>query len=407
MFIKMRRAIVILITMALLLVNPVLGITTAFFYITRRYIIAYAVLWRRLLKCEIFTPLITSASLIASLLSPHTGIAKAIVISLGGIALYLAPTMPRLSRVISLFTLGLSIETPFKLFTLLLFIPIAFLVYKATSCGYICQKVATAPEGDLGYIPQLGLVCVFEKDGNDMHTPLFRYNNWHVKCTYAICRAVDKESFYSEVGTLDRYLPEPVAEDFKGLIHIVAPSQTALRIVGKYFKTAVVIGNIEVSQRRLVSISKLKPDVVATVFRTVMGLSVEQSVLVRELLSRGSREELLTWSLRYPWLRPLYDLWDGGEEPIGIVKSIFPDQIGTFESLLYAYTKRIPVLTDRADIANIAAELGILTFFITDSPRDNFIILGPVVVKRADRELKIEGGRYIVHLNGALYADEL
>jgi hypothetical protein len=342
----------------------------------------------------------------ASLLSPYAGAAKAMLVAISAIALYLAPAAPRASRAVSLFSIGLSLDVPLKPFVLAAAAAAAFAAYKAPACGYICQRASALPEGeDLAFIPALGVVCAFEKGGVDLSSAWLKLGGRYVKCVFAICRAVDEEDFRRAVGTVDRYLPEPSAEDFKGLIHVVAPPQVAAKIVARYFNTVVVVGGVEATRARLTSITKAGPDVTASVLASVFKLTGEQAAFLRDLLIRGSKEEALSWALRYPWLRPVVELWEGGEEPVGIVKSVLPGDLGVADSLLYAYLKNAPILTDRNDVATAANNLGLTVFLISSTPRGNFIVVGPAQIETLEGKVEVGAGRFLAYLDDMYFSD--
>jgi hypothetical protein len=397
-------AVAALLVIAFIL-NPAIGIAAAFLYLARRHVATYVALWRRLVQCEVATPLVAAMGFLSGLLSPYAGVAKIILVTMGLSSLYLAPVMPRISRVVSIVSTGLSIDAPLKPLILASAVAAAFVAYKADACGYICQKTPVLPVGEFAYVPSIGVVCIFEKGGWDLSSVVLQLNNRHIKCSYGICSAVDREVFLREVGTVDRYLPRPSPEDFKGVIHVVAPPHIATKIVGKYFDTVVAIGSLEARQVRLTAISKTRPDVVASVFGAVFKLSGDQMAFLKDLLTRGSKEEVLAWSLKYPWLRSVAELWEGGDEPSGIVKSVLTDSVGLVDSLLYAYTKAAPVLTDNEDVAAIARKLGLLVFFISSVARDNFIVVGPASLETPEGSVEVGPGRFIARLAGLYFSD--
>jgi hypothetical protein len=402
----MRRVLLAALFAVAFVINPALGLITAALYLARRHVAAYLALWRRLLSCEPYTPLVAWSGVMVSLLSPYAGAAKAMLVAISAIALYLAPAAPRASRAVSLFSIGLSLDVPLKPFVLAAVAAAAFVAYKAPACGYICQRASALPEGeDLAFIPALGVVCVFEKGGADLSRAWLKLGGRYVKCVFAICWAVDEEDFRRAVGTVDRYLPEPSAEDFKGFIHVAAPPQVAAKIVAKYFNTVVVVGGVEAIRARLTSIIKAGPDAAASVMASVFKLTGEQAAFLKDLLIRGSKEEALSWALRYPWLRPVVELWEGGEEPVGIVKSALPGDLGVADSLLYAYLKNAPILTDRNDVATAANNLGLTVFLISSTPRGNFIAVGPAQIETPEGKVEVGAGRYLAYLDGMYFSD--
>jgi len=397
----MRRVLVAVLLAAAFVINPALGVVTAALYLARRHVAAYLALWRRLLGCELYTPLAALTGVVTSLLSPYAGVAKATLMAMSAAALYLAPAAPRASRVVSLFSIGLSLDVPLKPLVLVATAAAAFVAYKAPACGYICQRAGALPEGeDLAFIPALGVVCVFEKGGVDLSYAWLKLGGRYIKCVFGVCLAVGEEDFRRAVGTVDRYLPEPSAEDFKGLIHVAAPPQVAAKIVAKYFNTVVVVGGAEATRARLTSIIKAGPDVAASVLASVFKLTGEQAAFLKDLLTRGSKEETLSWALRYPWLRPVVELWEDGEEPTGLVKSALPGDLGVADSLLYAYLMNAPILTDRGDVATIANNLGLTVFFISSTPRGNFIAAGPAQLETPEGKVEVGVGRFLAYLDG-------
>ncbi len=404
----MRRVLVAALLAVVFAINPALGLITAALYLARRHAVAYLALWRRLLSCEPHTPLVVWSGVMASLLSPYAGAAKAMLVAISAIALYLAPAAPRASRAVSLFSIGLSLDVPLKPLVLVATAAAAFVAYKAPACGYICQRASALPEGeDLAFIPALGVVCAFEKGGVDLFRAWLKLGGRYVKCVFAICRAVGEEDFRRAVGTADKYLPEPSAEDFKGLIHVAAPPQVAAKIVARYFNTVVVVGGVEATRARLTSVTKTRPDVAASVLASVFKLTGEQAAFLKDLLTRGSKEETLSWALRYPWLRPVVELWEGGEEPIGIVKSALPGDLGVADSLLYAYLKNAPILTDRNDVVAVANNLGLTVFLISSTPRDNFIAVGPAQIETPEGKVEVGASRFLAYLDGMYFSDNV
>jgi hypothetical protein len=402
----MRRVLVAVLLAAAFVINPALGVVTATLYLARRHVAAYLALWRRLLGCELYTPLVAWSGVMASLLSPYAGVAKAMLVTISAIALYLAPTAPRASRAVSLFSTGLSLDVPLKPFVLAAVAAATFAAYKAPACGYICQRASALPEReDLAFVPALGVVCAFENGGADLSRAWLKLGGRYVKCVFGVCRAVGEEDFRRAVGTVDRYLPEPSAEDFKGLIHVVAPPQVAAKIVVKYFNTVVVVGGVEATRARLTSITKTGPDAAASVLASVFKLTGEQAAFLKDLLIRGSKEEALSWALRYPWLRPVVELWEGGEEPVGIVKSALPGDLGVADSLLYAYLKNAPILTDRNDVVAAANNLGLTVFLISSTPRGNFIVVGPAQIETPEGKVEVDAGRFLAYLHDMYFSD--
>jgi hypothetical protein len=400
----MRRVLAAALLVAVFILNPPVGVVAAFLYLSRRHVAAYAALWRRLLNCEFTTPLITFGGFLAGMLSPYSGVAKALLISIGAVSLYLAPVAPRTSRAASLALIGLAVEAPLKPLVVAAASAAAVAAYRSSACGYICQKASALPFGELAYIPAVGVFCVFEKGGRDLWSVVLQIGRRYVKCVYGICRSVDKEDFQKAVGTVDGYLPEPSAEDFRGVIHMAAPPQAAVKILGKYFDAVVVVGDVEAPQSRLMSVTMARPEVAAQVFGAVFRLSSEQAALLRDLLARGSREEVLAWALRYPWLRPVAELWEDGGEPMGVVKSALPGSLGVVESLLYAHVKSAPVLTDRGDVAALAESLGLTAFLLSGTPRGNFVAVGPARLETPEGVVEVGPGRFLAHLGGMYFA---
>jgi len=267
----MRRVLTAALFVAVFILNPPAGVAAAFLYLARRHVAAYTALWRRLLNCELATPLVAFGGFLAGLLSPYSGAAKAILISIGAAPLYLAPITPRASRAASLFLMGLAVEVPLKPLVLAAAGAAALMAYKAPACGYICQKTSALPAGELAYIPAVGVFCVFEKGGRDLWFAVLQIGRRYVKCIYGICRSVDKEDFQKAVGTVDGYLPEPSAEDFRGVIRVAAPPQAVVKIAARYFNTVVVVGNLEAARSRLVSVTKARPEAAAMCLALCLG----------------------------------------------------------------------------------------------------------------------------------------
>ncbi|ACB40540.1 hypothetical protein [Pyrobaculum neutrophilum] len=403
----MRRAALFVALAALLLISPPLAVLAAVLYAARYYIYAYSALWRQLVKCELYTPALSALGAAGALLSPYSGAAKALLLAMGAVAVYLAPTMPRLSRAVSVLTLGMAVETPAKPLVLVLAVAVAYLAYRRSACGFICQRTAAAPDGDVYYDARLGLVCLFAKGGRDLHSFFVKLGGSYIRCFYSICRKVNEEAFRRGVGTLDRYLPEPAAADFKGLIHFVGPPEVALKLVERYFGAGVAYGAVDAPPARLASLSSASPEVAVAVLETALGLTPEQTALVKDLLSRRSREEAAAWSLRYPWLRPILELWNGGAEPRGVAKSALPGRLGLADALLYAKAKNVPLVTDSGEAAQMAAGLGITVFLIADRPRGNFVVVGPTSLEVGGRRAEVAAGRFLAQLGGELYADDL
>ena len=400
----MRHVLTAALLAATFILSPPVGMAAAFLYLSRRHLAAYAALWRRLFNCEFVTPLIALGGFLAGLLSPYSGTAKVILISIGAISLYLAPVAPRTSRVASLILTGLAVEAPLKPLVVAAAGAAAVVAYRSSACGYICQKASALPFGELAYIPTAGVFCVFEKGGQDLWSVVLQIGRRYVKCVYGICRSVDKEGFQKAVGTVDGYLPEPSAEDFRGVIHMDAPPQAAVKIVSKYFNTVVVVGDIEAAQSRLMSVTKARPEVTAHVFGAVFRLSTEQMALLRDLLARGSREEVLAWALKYPWLRPVVELWEDGSEPTGVVKSVLPGNLGVVESLLYAHVKGAPILTNKGDVATLAESLGLAVFLLSGTPRGNFVMVGPARLETPEGVVEVGPGRFLAYLGGMYFS---
>jgi hypothetical protein len=178
----MRRVLVAALFAVVFAINPALGLITAALYLARRHVAAYLALWRRLLSCEPYTPLVAWSGVMVSLLSPYAGAAKAMLVAISAIALYLAPAAPRASRAVSLFSMGLSLDVPLKPFVLAAVAAAAFVAYKAPACGYICQRASALPEGeDLAFIPALGVVCAFGKGGVDLSRAWLKLGGRYVK----------------------------------------------------------------------------------------------------------------------------------------------------------------------------------------------------------------------------------
>jgi len=392
----------------LLLVNPALGLAVLFVWLARRHLAVYVALWRRLLGCEVYTPAISALGLAAAVASPYTGAAKAVLLALGGLALYAAPLTPRLARFVAVLTAGLSAEVPLKPLLIVAATAAAYYAHRAEACGYICVKAAAAPTGDLAYSPRLGAVCGYARGGSDLADVWLRIGGRYARCLYLACFAVAESAFRSGVGPVDTYLPDPSREDFKNVVHVAAPLDAVLKIAARYFEAVVVLAEgVQARRTRLISVSIVDPEVAAELYCSVFRLGGEERELLKELLRRGSRDEVVMWSQRYPWLKPLAELWDGGEEPSGVVKSSLDGRAGVFESLLYAYVKKVPVLTDSEEVARLAEGLGVVTLLTSSRPVNRFLVAGPASVKLPEGEVEVGAGRFILYVEGRLYGGEI
>jgi hypothetical protein len=102
----------------------------------------------------------------------------------------------------------------------------------------------------------------------------------------------------------------------------------------------------------------------------------------------------------------MVELWEGGEEPVGIVKSVLPGDLGVADSLLYAYLMNAPILTDRGDVATIANNLGLTVFFISSTPRGNFIAAGPAQLETPEGKVEVGVGRFLAYLDGMYFSGD-
>lgn len=397
----MRNIAIALVVLALLVLSPPLGLLALVVVLARRFLMLYARLWLRLARCELLTPAIAAAGVSATAASPYVGAAKLVLLVLGLSALYLAPIAPRASRLVATLAAGLAVEAPFKPAVVLAALFLGYYLYKYEACGYICVKAPTMPQGDLAFSPKLGVVCAFEKGGVDMAQLWLRLGDSYAICSYAACLPVSEETFKRGVSTVENYVPEPEPPVFKGVINVVATPDTALRLLSRHFPVLVVIAEgVEARSARLVSASKIEPVALAEIYGAVYGLSPEQKIQLRDLLEKG---EAMRWSTRHAWLRPLVEVWEGGEEPTGAVKSRAAGKAGVLDSLLYAYLAKAPVLTDRKDVAKLAGEKGFTVFLLSGEATGNFLITGPAVVKLPEGSLEVGPGGYLLHVGGLIY----
>ncbi|WP_333639044.1 hypothetical protein [Pyrobaculum aerophilum] len=405
----MRNIALAALIIALFVLSPAVGALAAFLLLARRHLAVYINLWTRLLKCDLYTPFITSLGFIITAASPYTGLSKTLLIALAFFSLYLTPLMPRAARAFSIITAGLSVAAPAKPLVVLGAVGLAYFAYKASGCGYVCLKSSALPKGELAYLPELGVTCAFIKGGVDVGRAWLVIGSKYARCIYALCYSVDAATFKRGIGDVTKYLPEPSAEDLRGPIYTVASLEEALKVVKKYFQTVVILSDEVIVARpaRLISVAKVKPDIAAEVFAKIYGLTAEQRALAEELLRRRSREELIMWSQRYPWLKPLLELWEGGEEPVGVVKSSAPGKAAVVDSLLYAYTVGAPLLTNNENAFRLAAELGVTALLITNKARGNFIAIGPAAVTLQEGAIEVGAGRFIFYKGGALFGGEI
>lgn len=398
----MRR--LTLIALAVLAVfQPLLGLPLLLLYLARSYVFAHLILLKDL-KCDLLTAAAMAASFLVAAFLSH-GLVKAVALALWLIALTLAPTAPRAARFMSIVIIPLPLNLPLKPLFIALFLAIAYLSTRREACGYICQK--GVPHLDnVGFIPDLGVYCVFGKGGASAGTLALKRGNRYFYCRRHICRVITRDDFERKVGALHLYAPPPSCEDFRGLIYVHAPPGLVLRCISRCFNDGVIaLSNIDAMTAPLASISKIDPELVSRIFQEYFKLDLAQWRLLRGALSTRSIEELTRWSSQYEWLGIVTELWSGGEEPSGWVKSSRPGVMGILDSLLYAAYRGIPILTESRELAHIAARLGLTVFLLSDIRTGNFIAIGPMSVESPLGEITVEYGQMIAYLNGEIYTD--
>lgn len=403
----MRRIALLAAFAALFLIHPVVGALAVALYLARRHLHLYLMLWGRLLKCEKLTVLTALGAAAAASAYPHAGVDKFILLTLGAFSLYAAPISTRLSRFLSVVSMALALPPPLKPAILAPGLALAYLYgFRLSPCGYVCQKWNPLEvTEDAGFVPELGVVCFYQRGGGEFRKMLLRVGGMYAKCDLLLCRVVRKEDF--AVGFAE-YLPPATGEEFRGVVATKAPLDKLIQLLKKLYKTVVVTVEADgVYKTRLVSLLQADPGVVKTVFEELFRLDVEKSSIVERLLRRGSVEEIKTWSLRYPWLAPLAELVAHGEQPTGVLKSSAPGRLGVAESLIYAFIKKAPVVTDREDVALLASRLGLTVFMLNSHEGQNLLVIGPASLQTPFGEVAVEPGKYVVHIDGVWYGGEV
>ncbi|MEZ0319464.1 MAG: hypothetical protein ABWK05_05690 [Pyrobaculum sp.] len=402
----MRRVALLAAFAALMLINPLVGALAAALYITRRHLHLYLLLWARLLKCEKLTVLTAIGAAAAASAYPHAGVDKFLLLTLGAFSLYAAPISTRFSRFLSVATVLLALPPPLKPALLAPGLALAYLyAFRLSTCGYVCQKWNPLEvAGDVGFVPDLGVVCFYEKGGGEFRKILLRVGGAYARCDLLLCRVLRKEDF--AVGFAE-YLPPATGEEFREVVATTASLDKLLQLLRKLYQTVVVTIDADgVYKTRLVSLLKADPGVVKTVFEELFKLDAEKSSIVEKLLRRGSIEEIKTWSLRHPWLAPLAELAADGESPAGVVKSSAPGKLGVAESVIYAFIKKAPVVTDSKDVALLASRLGLTVFMLNSPAGQSLLVIGPASLKTPYGEVVVGSGKYVAHIDGVWYGGE-
>jgi len=400
-----RRLVALLLIASIFVASPPLGVVAALLYLVRRHMAVYASLWIRYAKCDVLT---ASASLLALALSlTAAGSAKIPLAALSLVSAYLTPLKPGISRLLSTAALALSLIRP-GLLALAVGMPAAvYFAYRVEACGYMCQKADVRELDEVGFMPSLGVACFFMKGGRGVGNTYIRMGDRYAHCWHVFCTALNREEFNRRVGPFYRYLPPPPREAFSGVIRASASPRTLVNALRRYFSDIVVVmESDDVPKARLISLSRVDPAAAAAVLETVFELDAGDAALLKELLTRG-RDEVASWTLRHPRLLAVLELWEGGEEPKGAVASSLRGRVGVADSLVYAYVRKIPIVTDREEVAAYAKRLGITTFLITDKLYGDFLVVGPRAVETSLGTFNVEYGILLAHLGGEFYAVEI
>lgn len=396
----MSRILAVLALIALFFLHPLFAIVAFIIYAARRHVSVYISLWLRLVRCDKTAPLASTAGLAAALITPYGEVAKLILISLGAFATYIAPIAPRMSRAMSIFTVGLAAPVDPKILVVAAAVAAAFSTYRLRTCGYICQKSTALPTGDLALLPDLGVACVFTSGGRDLANVYLRLGERYVKCRFFMCREVGREEFSKAVGTIERYLVEPSREVFRGLMRVVSTPEAALRVLTDIFDVVVVVSDkIDAVKAKLSSARGAPPEAVSCIAGGIYRLSQEEKTLLEELLLRGTVDEVAAWAVRLRWLEFLLKLQDGAGGIKGVVKSVFDGELGLIDSLIFAVANRAPLLTDSDFVASVASRCGALVFQISDRAQGDFVVVGPAALG----DLEVGAGGYVVHVGGEYY----